>query len=145
MPTLNKLEYLDETKQQIKGALNTNFNSQITDSDTFRSYVSKISNIYTNWPKVTGEETELTLNNTKKGKMVLDLKGNTLQASEPTPDTPDEPDTPNEPDTPDEPANDNCDHICHKSGFMGFIWKIVKFFSKLFKLNPVCECGAVHY
>ena len=39
----------------------------------------------------------------------------------------------------------NCDHLCHKDGFMGFIWKIVKFFSKLFKLNPVCECGAAHY
>ena len=64
---------------------------------------------------------------------------------EPTPDTPDEPDTPNEPDTPDEPANDNCDHICHKSGFMGFLWKIVQLFSKLFKINPTCECGAAHY
>ena len=61
------------------------------------------------------------------------------------PDTPDEPDTPNEPDTPDEPANDNCDHICHKSGFMGFLWKIVQLFSKLFKINPTCECGAAHY
>ncbi len=51
---------------------------------------------------------------------------------EPTPDTPDE-------------STDNCDHLCHKGGFMGFIWKIVKFFSKLFKINPVCECGAAHY
>ena len=75
--TLNKLEYLDETKQQIKTALNTNFNSQITDSDTFRSYVSKINTIYTNWPKVTGENTLLTLNNTKKGKLTTTLKGNT--------------------------------------------------------------------
>ena len=48
------------------------------------------------------------------------------------------------PDTPDEPT-DNCDHLCHKSGILGFFWKIVKFFSKLFKLNPVCECGAAHY
>ena len=49
------------------------------------------------------------------------------------------------PDTPDEPTDDACDHLCHKDGFMGFIWKIVKFFSKLFKINPVCECGAAHY
>ncbi|MBR5498113.1 MAG: hypothetical protein IKV76_09065, partial [Clostridia bacterium] len=55
---------------------------------------------------------------------------------------PAEPDTP---DTPDEPTDDACDHLCHKGGFIGFIWKIVKFFSKLFKLNPVCECGAAHY
>ena len=52
---------------------------------------------------------------------------------------------PAEPDTPDEPTDDVCDHLCHKGGFMGFIWKIVKFFWKLFKMNPVCECGAAHY
>ncbi len=39
----------------------------------------------------------------------------------------------------------NCTHMCHKSGFMGFIWKIVRFFWKLFKMNPVCECGVKHY
>ena len=39
----------------------------------------------------------------------------------------------------------NCDHLCHKGGFMGFLWKIVQFFWKLFKMNPVCECGATHY
>ena len=64
---------------------------------------------------------------------------------EPTPDTPDEPNTPDEPDTPDEPTDSTCDHLCHKSGILGFFWKIVKFFSKLFKINPVCECGAAHY
>jgi hypothetical protein len=46
---------------------------------------------------------------------------------------------------PEEPTDKACDHLCHKDGFMGFIWKIVKFFSKLFKINPVCECGAAHY
>ncbi len=40
---------------------------------------------------------------------------------------------------------ENCKHMCHKSGFMGFIWKIVRFFWKLFKMNPVCECGVKHY
>lgn len=39
----------------------------------------------------------------------------------------------------------NCEHICHHDGIMGFFWKIVNFFSKLFGLNPVCECGAAHY
>ncbi len=42
-------------------------------------------------------------------------------------------------------AGKNCDHICHKDGFIGFIWKIVQFFWKLFKMNPVCECGKAHY
>ena len=40
---------------------------------------------------------------------------------------------------------ENCNHLCHKKGFMGFIWKIVRFFWKLFKMNPVCDCGAKHY
>jgi len=79
MPILNKLEYLDETKQQIKNALNTKFNSQITDEDTFRSYVDKITNIYTNWPKVPGEGTSLKLTNTKKGRLGLDLSGDLSQ------------------------------------------------------------------
>lgn len=86
--TLNKLEYLDETKKEIKNALNTNFNSGITDEDTFRSYVGKINDIYTNWAKVTGTGTEITLNNTKKGKMALTPKGNTEQNGTPTPDSP---------------------------------------------------------
>ncbi len=54
-----------------------------------------------------------------------------------------------EPEVPDEPDIDEdteeCDHICHKSGFMGFIWKIVLFFQKLFGINPVCQCGEAHY
>ncbi len=40
---------------------------------------------------------------------------------------------------------ENCGHACHKGGFLGFLWKIANFFSKLFGLNPVCECSAAHY
>ena len=40
---------------------------------------------------------------------------------------------------------ENCKHLCHKKGFMGFIWKIIRFFWKLFKMNSVCECGLAHY
>ena len=49
-----------------------------------------------------------------------------------------------EPDIPTDPS-EGCDHMCHKTGFMGFIWKIIRFFQKLFKVSPVCECGAAHY
>lgn len=56
-----------------------------------------------------------------------------------TPTEPDEPTT-----EPDEPS-DNCSHICHETGFMSFIWKILRFFFKLFGSNPVCECGMKHY
>lgn len=38
-----------------------------------------------------------------------------------------------------------CSCMCHKTGFMGFIYKIVSFFWKLFKMNPSCACGNAHY
>ena len=40
---------------------------------------------------------------------------------------------------------DDCNHMCHKDGIMGFIWKVVRFFQKLIKRNPICECGVAHY
>ncbi len=85
--TLNKLEYLDETKDQIKTALNQ-FGSGITDEDTFRSYADKIDDIYNNWPKVTGEGTDIVLNNTKSALMKIGLNGNTEQDGTPTPNNP---------------------------------------------------------
>ncbi len=39
----------------------------------------------------------------------------------------------------------DCSCNCHKTGFAGLIWKILNFFYKLFKINPVCECGVAHY
>ncbi len=41
--------------------------------------------------------------------------------------------------------NDNCPCKCHKTGFSAFIWKILRFFYKLFKTNTVCACGMAHY
>lgn len=49
-----------------------------------------------------------------------------------------------EPDAPEEPAN-TCLHMCHKTGVMNVLWKIVRFFWKLFGMNPICSCGASHY
>lgn len=40
---------------------------------------------------------------------------------------------------------DNCDCNCHKSGFSGLIWKILRFFYKLFGTNKTCSCGVAHY
>ena len=40
---------------------------------------------------------------------------------------------------------DNCSCNCHKSGFMGFIWKFINLFNKLFKMNKTCSCGVSHY
>lgn len=52
MTTIDKLEYLDETKEQIKVALN-NLGAEITDDDTFRSYVDKINELYEEYPSET--------------------------------------------------------------------------------------------
>ncbi|MBQ4572768.1 MAG: leucine-rich repeat domain-containing protein [Clostridia bacterium] len=45
---------------------------------------------------------------------------------------------------------DNCDeqlcnHSCHKSGFAGFIWKILRFVNRIFGTNKYCSCGVAHY
>ena len=89
--TAEKLTYLSGTKDKLKTAINY-AGASIT-NDTFRSYPEKLYNAYIDiinqgtqelfdsLPKVTGTGTELTLNNTRKGKMVLDLKGNTYQDS----------------------------------------------------------------
>lgn len=39
----------------------------------------------------------------------------------------------------------NCSCNCHKKGFAGFIYKIMRFFWKLFRINKVCACGQAHY
>ncbi len=40
----------------------------------------------------------------------------------------------------------DCGCLCHnKSGFGKFIWAIVRFFWKLFRMNPACECQVAHY
>ncbi len=45
---------------------------------------------------------------------------------------------------PEDPSKD-CSCNCHKGGFMGFIWKIINFFNKLFKSKQYCGCGAKHW
>ena len=86
-----KLTYLNETKTKLKNVINY-AGGNIT-NDTFRSYPEKLydkfvdfvtngtDSLYNSLPKVTGENTELTLNNTVNGVLKLDLKGNTSQAS----------------------------------------------------------------
>ncbi len=38
-----------------------------------------------------------------------------------------------------------CGCNCHKDGFIGFFYKIISFFWRLFRINQVCGCGAYHY
>ena len=45
---------------------------------------------------------------------------------------------------PSDPSKD-CTCICHKTGFMGFIYKIIRIFWKIFGINKICSCGQAHY
>lgn len=49
MATIDKLNYLNETKGLIKDKLN-DLGAEITDNDTFRSYVTKINELYGEYP-----------------------------------------------------------------------------------------------
>jgi hypothetical protein len=39
---------------------------------------------------------------------------------------------------------ENCNCNCHKSGIIGFIWKIFNFINKLFGKKEICACGISH-
>lgn len=54
MATTDKLEYLEETKGLIKDKLN-DLGAGITENDTFRSYVSKINALYSEYSQLGGE------------------------------------------------------------------------------------------
>ncbi len=42
--------------------------------------------------------------------------------------------------------DDICQHMCHSNNsFTRIIWAIINFFSRLFRINPICECGVAHY
>lgn len=47
-------------------------------------------------------------------------------------------------DEPSDPS-ENCNHICHKTGFLGFIYKIIRIFWQIFGINKTCACGVNHY
>lgn len=46
---------------------------------------------------------------------------------------------------PDSSTGVSCDHICHKSGISGFIYKILCIFWKILGTNKYCACGVAHY
>ena len=46
--------------------------------------------------------------------------------------------------TPDAPSKD-CSCMCHKSGLMSLLWKIMNFFYRIFGTNKECYCGVAHY
>ena len=90
--TSEKLTYLNTTKGQIKDSINLT-GANILSTDTFRSYANSLKNayvdiinngtdtLYSNFPKVTGTGTSVTLNNTYEAPMKLDYYGDTQQDS----------------------------------------------------------------
>ena len=48
-------------------------------------------------------------------------------------------------DTCGKDMTENCTCICHKGGFLGFIYRIIRIFWKLFGTNKTCACGQAHY
>ena len=82
MASINeKLNYINETKSLIKDKLN-DLGSEINNETTFREYSNRIENLYEEWPKVNNQGSDLTiLNNTKKGKLKLNIEGNLKQFS----------------------------------------------------------------
>lgn len=87
----NKLTYLNTTKTMLRDSLNK-FGSNILTTDTFRSYDTKLNDIYDKLPKVTQSGAGLTITPVQNG-LVDDFKmiGTDLeQNGTPTPDNPQE-------------------------------------------------------
>ncbi len=96
--TAEKLAYLNTTKGLIKDSIEKM--GVEVGNDTFRSYPDKITSqleyylsnglevLWNNWEKVQGTGTSLSLQNTLKGYMKVDLKGDMSQEGTPTPTSP---------------------------------------------------------
>lgn len=66
MSTANKLSYLNDTKSLLRTSLNK-FGSSILSTDTFRSYDTKLNEIYDKLPKVTATGQGLTITPVQNG------------------------------------------------------------------------------
>lgn len=98
--TSEKLTYLNTTKEKIRDSINLT-GANIGTSDTFRSYATKLKlglidiinngtdTLYSNFPKVSGIGSNLSLTPTYEAPMKLnEIQGDTLQDGTPTPDSP---------------------------------------------------------
>ena len=98
----DKITYLNTTKSQLKDQINYGLptEKQITNSTTFRNYVSSIfeaflealrnpDTLFTNLPKTSGSGSNITLNNTANAPMRITLNPTALsQDGTPTPSSP---------------------------------------------------------
>lgn len=82
MSTANKLSYLNDTKSLLRTSLNK-FGSSILSTDTFRSYDTKLNDIYNKLPKVTQSGAGFTLLDVQNGQ-VDDFKMNGVDLEQDT-------------------------------------------------------------
>ena len=68
MSTANKLSYLNDTKSLLRTSLNK-FGSNILTTDTFKSYDTKLNDIYDKLPKVTQSGAGFTLSDVQNGQV----------------------------------------------------------------------------
>lgn len=78
----DKLTYLNTTKTMLKDSLNK-FGSSILSTDTFRSYDTKLNEIYDKLPKVTATGQGLTISNVQNG-LLDDFKMNGVDLEQDT-------------------------------------------------------------
>ena len=76
--TSDKLTYLNDTKTLLRQGINA-IGGEIETTDTFRSYVDELENIYEELPKVTGSGTSVTLDDTRKGGLRVVLNPSELE------------------------------------------------------------------
>lgn len=82
MSTANKLSYLNDTKSLLRTSLNK-FGSNILSTDTFRSYDTKLNEIYDKLPKVTATGQGLTITPVQNG-LLDDFKMNGVDLEQDT-------------------------------------------------------------
>jgi hypothetical protein len=98
MSTANKLTYLNTTKQNLKTVINTT-GAGLTNESTFRSYANVLNDkilgaingnvdLFEEYPKVSGNGIDVSLNGVVEGKMSITPQGVSSQDGEPTPTTP---------------------------------------------------------
>ena len=96
--TAEKLTYLNTTKQNLKTVINTT-GAGLTDESTFRSYANVLNDkilgaingdvdLFEEYPKVSGNGADLSLNGVVEDKMSITPQGVSSQDGEPTPTTP---------------------------------------------------------
>lgn len=119
--------------------------TDVTDGSVVRGDVIRVEATPESGYKLSGisvsaGSSEVALDGESRFTVLADCSVSVTFESETKPEEPTVP--PTEPG--DDDVDTHCSCICHKTGFLGFIYKIIRIFWKLFGTKPVCECGLPH-